>query len=172
MCLCLSLRFCIIRPKGPFFHAVALVVFLVACASDALDGYFARRRSEITELGVYIDPIADKLLLLSGFLSLSLMPDLPTAMHMPAWVTISVLSRDVLIVIGTMLIFFTKGILKPKPIFISKITTVVQMAALFSALILAPISVRLVLNVTTVIFTLWSGVLYVGVGGRMLQKTP
>ncbi len=158
--------------ERPFFYTAALLIFLVACVSDALDGYLARRRSETTELGAYLDPIADKLLLLSGFLSLSIMPGLPGAMHMPAWVTISVLSRDILIVIGSMLIFFTRGFFRPKPIYIGKVTTVVQMAALFGALIQAPGPVRLILNSLTLIFTLWSGVLYVNMGGRMLQETP
>ena len=156
--------------ERPFLHLAALVVFVAACLTDALDGFFARKRSEITELGSYIDPIADKLLLLSGFLSLSLIHGLPEAMHMPAWVTISVISRDVVIVIGSVLIFFTKGALKPKPIFLSKVTTVVQMAALFGALVSAPETLRLALNGLTVFFTVWSGALYVHMGGRMLQE--
>ncbi len=156
--------------ERPYLHLAALAVFMVACLTDALDGYIARKRSEITELGSYIDPIADKLLLLSGFLSLSLIRGLPEAMHMPAWVTISVISRDVVIVIGSMLIFFTKGALKPQPIFLSKVTTVVQMATLFGALVSAPEIARSVLNGLTVLFTVWSGALYVRMGGRMLQE--
>ncbi len=157
--------------ERPFFHTVALAIFLAACASDALDGCLARRRSETTELGAYMDPIADKLLLLSGFLSLSLMKNLPGSMHMPAWVTISVFSRDIVIVIGSVLIFFTRGELKPKPIFVGKITTVVQMAALFGTMISAPETLRFLLNGATVFFTLWSGVLYVTMGSRILQES-
>ncbi len=155
--------------ERPFFHLVALSVFVFACISDALDGYIARKRSEVTELGSYLDPIADKLLLLSGFLSLSLIPGLPKEMHMPAWVTISVLTRDVFIVIGTLLIFFTKGSFNPRPNFIGKATTVVQMATLFGALVEAPQDARLLLNSATVFFTAWSGVLYIKEGGQKLQ---
>ena len=156
-------------PEHPTFRLLALGVFLAACLSDALDGWLARRRNERTELGSYIDPIADKLLLVSGFLSLSLIPDLPGAMHMPAWVTISVLSRDLMIVIGAVVLFFTTGSLKPRPIFIGKITTVVQMATLVAALSAMPYDLRLVLDGATVFFTAWSGVLYVHMGGKMLQ---
>ena len=157
--------------ERPYLHSLALILFLTACASDALDGFLARRRGETTELGAFLDPIADKILLLSGFLSLSLMHNLPMSMHMPARVTLSVLSRDIVIVIGSMLIFFTKGALKPQPIFVGKATTVVQMLALFGTIVSAPETVRLLLNVSTVFFTLWSGVLYVGMGSRILQES-
>jgi len=157
--------------ERPYFHALALTIFLAACASDALDGFLARRRGETTELGTYLDPIADKLLLLSGFLSLSLMRNLPASMHMPAWVTISVFSRDIVIVIGAMLILFTKGSLKATPIFVGKATTVVQMLALFGTMVSAPEAVRLLVNGATVFFTLWSGILYVGMGSRILQES-
>ena len=156
-------------PEHPYLYWTATGIFLAACISDALDGWLARRRHEMTELGSYIDPIADKLLLLSGFLSLSLIPDLPAAMHMPAWVTIPVLSRDIVILIGAMILFFTTGQLKPKPIFIGKVTTVVQMITLAAALMMLPEPLRLLLNGATVLFTIWSGVLYVRMGSLILQ---
>lgn len=158
-------------PERPYLHLAAFLLFLFACASDALDGWLARRRHEITTLGSYIDPIADKLLLVSGFLSLSLMGHLPREMHMPAWVTIPVLSRDIVIVVGAMVLFFMTGSLKPKPIFIGKVTTVVQMATLAAALAAAPEKLRLLLDAATVLCTVWSGVLYVHMGGKMLQES-
>lgn len=158
-----------LSPERGWLRAAAVLIFLVACASDALDGALARRRNEKTVLGSYIDPLADKLLLLSGFLSLSWMPNLPYEMHMPAWVTISVISRDVIIITGSVLVFFTAGTLSPRPIFIGKITTVAQMAALLAALLGAPEPLRLVLHVITVAYTLWSGFLYVQMGGKMMQ---
>lgn len=157
--------------ERPYLHTFAVLIFLCACASDAIDGYLARRLHEKTELGSYIDPIADKLLLLSGFLSLSLMPHLPLEMHMPAWVTIPVISRDFLIVTGSVVVFFMTGSLKPRPLFVGKITTVVQMATLLGALAPAPAWLRLLLDGVTVFFTVWSGVLYVHMGGRMLQES-
>ena len=157
-------------PERAYFHPLALTVFFLACLTDALDGYLARKLGEKTALGAYIDPIADKLLLLSGFLSLSLMSHLPGPMHMPAWVTIAVFSRDIVIVIGSFIVFFTTGALKPKPILLGKITTVVQMATLMSALGMAPLEVRYLFEGATVFFTFWSGVLYVHMGGKMLQE--
>ena len=159
------------RPERAWLHPVALGCFVLACLTDALDGYLARRLNEKTVLGAYIDPIADKLLLLSGFLSLSLMEHLPPAMHVPGWLTLFVLSRDVIIVIGSMIIFFASGRLKPEPLFIGKATTVVQMAALFSALVMLPDPWRSAVFVGTAALTLLSGVLYVQMGGRMLQSS-
>ncbi len=160
-----------LSPERPYLHLIGVLIFLSACVTDALDGWLARRRNEKTELGSYIDPIADKLLLLSGFLSLSWMPHLPEAMRMPAWVTLSVVSRDFLIVTGSVLLFFTTGELKPRPIFVGKITTVVQMATLLAALTGAPQPLCLFLNALTVFYTVWSGVLYVHMGGQMLQES-
>jgi CDP-diacylglycerol--glycerol-3-phosphate 3-phosphatidyltransferase len=158
-------------PERPYLHPTAVLIFLFACLSDALDGWLARRRNELTTLGSYIDPIADKLLLLSGFLSLSWMPHLPEAMRMPAWVTISVISRDFLIVTGSVIVFFTTGSLRPKPNLVGKITTVVQMATLLAALVAAPAPLRLALDGVTVFFAVWSGVLYVRMGGAILQES-
>jgi cardiolipin synthase len=158
-------------PERAYLHTLSIFIFLAACFSDALDGYLARQRGETTELGSYIDPIADKLLLLSGFLCLSLINHLPSEMHIPAWVTIPIISRDVIIVIGSVIVFFTSGKLQPKPIFIGKITTVVQMITLFSSLIMAPQEVRLGLQAAAVLFTVWSGILYVQMGGKILQES-
>ena len=158
-------------PELPYLRALAVVFFLFACLSDALDGYLARRRREITELGSYIDPIADKLLLLSGFLALSWMPHLPSEMRMPAWATISVISRDFLIVAGSVVVFFMTGTLNPKPILVGKITTVVQMMTLLAALLGLPATTRLAMDIATVFFTVWSGVLYVHMGGIMLKES-
>lgn len=158
-------------PERGYLQILSAVIFLAGCLSDALDGYLARRRNETTELGSYIDPIADKLLLLSGFVCLSLMAHLPREMHIPAWVTIPIISRDVVIVLGAVIVFFTSGKLDPKPIYIGKITTVVQMATIFVSLVMAPRELRFGLQVLAVFFTVWSGILYVQMGGKILQES-
>lgn len=160
-----------LAPERGYLHAVAVLIFLLACLSDALDGYLARSRGETTELGSYIDPIADKLLLLSGFLCLSLATHLPRQMHVPAWVTIPIISRDIVIVVGAMVVFFTSGKLRPKPNFLGKATTVIQMAALLASLVMAPAELQFGLQMGAVIFTVWSGILYVQIGGKMLQES-
>ena len=79
------------------YLGTALVVFLVAGATDALDGLIARRTGQRTSLGAWLDPLADKLLLVTTFVVLT-MPAIPLTNHLPLWLTVLVISRDVVIV--------------------------------------------------------------------------
>ena len=80
------------------YNGWALVVFIVAGITDALDGLVARRSGQRTSLGALLDPMADKLLLLSTFVVLTL-PGLELANRLPIWLTVLVFSRDVIIVL-------------------------------------------------------------------------
>src|SRR5690242_21889233 len=75
----------------------ALLSFMVAGLTDALDGLIARRAGQRTALGAWLDPMADKLLLVTTFIILTL-PGIPLANHLPLWLTVIVISRDVVIV--------------------------------------------------------------------------
>ena len=75
----------------------ALLVFLVAGTTDALDGLAARLSGQRTSLGAWLDPMADKLLLVTTFIVLTL-PAIPLTNHLPVWLTVLVISRDVVIV--------------------------------------------------------------------------
>jgi cardiolipin synthase len=75
----------------------ALLVFTIAGATDALDGLIARRAGQRTSLGAWLDPVADKLLLVSAFIVLTV-PAIPLANHLPVWLTIIVIARDIVIV--------------------------------------------------------------------------
>ena len=75
----------------------ALLTFLVAGVTDALDGLIARWTRQRTSLGTWLDPMADKLLLVTTFIVLTL-PDIPLTNHLPIWLTVFVISRDVVIV--------------------------------------------------------------------------
>jgi len=79
------------------YLGTALLVFLIAGATDALDGLAARRAGQRTSLGTWLDPLADKLLLVTTFIVLTL-PDIPLMNHLPLWLTVLVISRDVVIV--------------------------------------------------------------------------
>ena len=155
-------------PERETLRYAALGIFLFACVTDAVDGWLARRLGQKTVLGSYIDPIADKLLLLSGFFSLSYMVHLPQAMRIPAWLTIAVITRDAIILIGSVIIFITTGRLKAEPLFIGKVTTVFQMLTLLAALCLLPASAQLLFFAATFVLTVASGIVYLRTGGRML----
>src|SRR2546423_13387200 len=75
----------------------ALAVFLFAGATDAIDGLIARLTSHPTSLGAWLDPMADKLLLVTTFVVLTL-PSIPLANHVPLWLTVLIISRDIVIV--------------------------------------------------------------------------
>lgn len=98
----------------------AFLVFLVAGVGDGIDGYIARRYQMKTQLGAYLDPLADKLLLVSIYISLGFLQ------HMPAWLVILVASRDVLIVGAVILSWILGKPLKMQPLITSKINTVAQ----------------------------------------------
>src|ERR1051325_5351655 len=86
----------------------ALVVFVVAGMTDALDGVIARRSSQRSQLGAWLDPMADKLLLVTTFVVLTL-PGLDLANRLPLWLTVLVISRDVVIVLTVAIINLAVG---------------------------------------------------------------
>lgn len=141
----------------------ALVIFLAAGVTDALDGFIARFWDQRSLLGAYLDPIADKLLLVSAWVVLSI-PSLGTAVKIPLWVTVLVIARDVLIVIMVLVFYLATDLRTFKPSLLSKATTVVQVttvsivlgAAVFPRLV--PIAETLIYVVF--VFTLLSGLDY------------
>lgn len=98
----------------------ALVGFIVAGVSDGVDGYIARRFDMRSELGTYLDPIADKLLLVSVFLALVYLGAIPV------WLVVLVVSRDVMIISGVMLSTVMGNPVEVRPLFVSKANTAAQ----------------------------------------------
>ncbi len=101
-------------------HSTAFAVFLLAGISDGVDGFLARHYNWKTELGAYLDPLADKLLLVVIYVTLGLLG------HMPAWLVIAVVSRDVLIVGAVMLSWMLDRAVEMRPSKISKANTAGQ----------------------------------------------
>jgi len=102
----------------------ALVVFATAGVTDVLDGLLARWSHQKTSLGAWLDPMADKLLLLTMFVMLTL-PNLPLANHMPLWLTVTVISRDVAIVVTVAIVNLAVGRRTFKPSLLGKAATAV-----------------------------------------------
>ena len=100
----------------------ALLVFITAGATDALDGLIARRAGQRTSLGAWLDPMADKLLLVTTFIVLTL-PGLPLANHLPLWLTVAVISRDVVIVGVVAIVNLAVGPRTFRPSMLGKATT-------------------------------------------------
>ena len=106
----------------------ALLVFSIAAVSDGLDGLFARYFNQYSVLGAYLDPIADKLLLVSAFVSLAVLKIIPP------WLTVIVISRDIMIVIGILIFAMIDIPIEMKPSLVSKCTTVAQLSTIFLTL--------------------------------------
>jgi cardiolipin synthase len=107
----------------------AFVLFLVAGLSDAVDGYLAKRFNMASELGAYLDPLADKALIVSIYVTLGI------AGNIPRWLVILVVSRDIMIIGAVMLSWLLGSPLKVKPLLVSKLNTVAQIV--FACVVLA-----------------------------------
>jgi cardiolipin synthase (CMP-forming) len=99
---------------------LAFLAFVLAGVSDAVDGFIAKRFGLSTELGAYLDPLADKLLIVSIFVALGVRGALPS------WLVIAVVSRDILIVVGVMLSWLLDKPVRISPLAVSKANTVAQ----------------------------------------------
>jgi cardiolipin synthase len=100
----------------------AFLVFVLAGLSDAVDGWLAKRFDWRSELGAYLDPLADKLLIVSIFIALGVRDELPL------WLVVAVVSRDILIVVAVLLSLVLDQPIPIKPLAISKLNTVAQIA--------------------------------------------
>src|SRR5436190_23320067 len=142
----------------------AIAIFLIAAVSDGLDGYVARRYNQRSSLGVILDPIADKGLLLSGIITLSISNwseiD-PEYGRFPAWFPVLVISRDAVILVGTAVLYFLVGRVKVRPSWTGKVATVLQMCAIAWVMLQLRWLPLIYVVIGAGAFTLVSGVIYV-----------
>jgi cardiolipin synthase len=108
---------------------LAFVLFLAAGLSDAIDGFLAKRFGMATELGAYLDPLADKAMIVSIYVAMGIVGVLPQ------WLVILVVSRDIMIVSAVILSWLVNRPVKLKPLAISRLNTVVQI--LFALVVMA-----------------------------------
>lgn len=155
-------------PEKDFLRLVAIVIFFLAIVSDALDGYIARVRGQRTKLGTFLDPLADKLLLITVFICLSIVKTLPEQFKLAPWVVITVISRDVIIVLGTVIIYMVEGKLNIAPTIFGKITTFLQMTTVITLLL--QLKVFYPIMYSMIFFTVLSGLDYIRIGGRLLNE--
>lgn len=150
------------------FH-FALIVFTVAAISDILDGLLARYFNQHSLLGAYLDPIADKLLLASAFVSLAVLKTVP------AWLAVIVLSRDILIITGIAVFAISDIHIEMNPSLVSKWTTVAQVLTIFLILLNPMIpgiqTIKWLLFWITAGLTIVSGLHYVYFGLNVLQDS-
>lgn len=159
------------------YGGLALLVFLIAGASDGLDGFIARRFNQQSELGTIIDPIADKLLMTSAFILLTMPNVMQPARHLPIpfWVTAAVIGRDILIVTVAAAINIMTGFRGFKPSWLGKASTFVQVLAV-GLILLSPVigySFYLPTVYTTVaFFAALSGIHYIFFVAKLMKEEP
>ncbi len=111
------------------FMTAAFWLFVAAGISDGVDGYLAKALGQSSTLGAYLDPIADKVLLVGVYLTLG------QAGHLPTWLVIMVVFRDLIIVGGVILLHISTNVVRMRTLFVSKVNTATQIALI--ALVLA-----------------------------------
>jgi CDP-diacylglycerol--glycerol-3-phosphate 3-phosphatidyltransferase len=149
----------------------AVLSFALASLADGLDGYIARHYNQRSELGAVLDPLADKLLLVSAVILLSLENN-HRFTRIPLWLTVTILSRDVLLILGLGVIYFMTEKVKVRPRIIGKVATVLQMAVvLWTLLRWNPLGLRyLVIGAGAA--TVGSAIFYMTDGVRRLNTHP
>ena len=146
----------------------ALFIFAVAGITDGADGLIARLTRQRTELGAYLDPIADKLLLSSAFITLAIFELLPS------WLTVIVITRDVIILVGILVMTLNHYEVKIQPSLVGKVTTTFQISTILLVLMTGYGSLFKHLSTMgiygTTVFTILSGAHYIYIGTRILNQ--
>jgi cardiolipin synthase (CMP-forming) len=113
---------------------LAFLLFLAAGVSDAVDGFIAKRFNMASEIGAYLDPLADKALIVSIYVALGVTEVIPR------WLVILVVSRDIMIIGGVLLSWLVGNPIKVKPLLVSKLNTFAQIA--YACLVLGSLGFR------------------------------
>ena len=145
----------------------AVVVFCVASLTDLLDGYIARRRGTQTRLGAFLDPVADKLLMTSAFITLTYLKVIPF------WIAAVVVSRDLILSVGVVVIHVAGGTVHPSPSWLGKASTLFQMTTVLTAMLAFYFKMLMSLPKlaawVTAFFTVASGLQYLVLGLKQLN---
>ena len=161
------------RTGDEMYRHIAIAAFLIATISDGVDGWLARHRNQGTQLGAYLDPIADKLLLVTGLVLLSYQfEDNRFDQRIPLWLTGTVLGRDMIVVTGSALVYLVAGDLKVRPHFLSKVSSVLQMSCIGWVLFKLPGGVTFWLAVGASVTTAITGLMYIMDGIRQFSEHP
>lgn len=146
----------------------AVGVFIFASVSDALDGYIARHFNQRSKFGAFMDPFADKTLLLTGIVFLTFVP-WGEGWHIPIWFTALMITRDIIIIGGIWILHYLNSHVPIRPHWSGKVCTVTQMILLgWVMLKIIPFS-PLYPTIAATVFTVWSGIEYFREGLRQLH---
>jgi CDP-diacylglycerol--glycerol-3-phosphate 3-phosphatidyltransferase len=149
----------------------ALLCFAIAAILDGVDGYIARRYQQWSELGTILDPLADKLLLVSGIVLLTFNEE-PFLPRLPLWFGGTIVGRDLILLLGLIVVYITVGKVKIRPRITGKISTVLQMTTVLWALLKLDAGWLYVWSLGAALFTGVSAAFYVWDGVTQLSTSP
>lgn len=159
--------FFLLNPSLPYSEIIALLIYSVASVTDSIDGYLARKHNLITDFGKFMDPLADKLLVISSLICFVEMGVINS------WVTMIIVSRE-LAITGFRTLAVSKGITLAANIW-GKIKTIFQMITIILILVVNTgmiENVEVLINIlmsTTVLLTILSGIVYIGENRKVLE---
>ena len=125
-------------PEKSFLKFVALGIFLLAIVSDVVDGYIARMQRQKTKAGAILDPLADKALLITAFIFVYRISKAYFTICLPLWVLLIVISRDIIILVGSAILLSTHQSVQIAPTWWGKLTTFFQMMTIISVILELP----------------------------------
>ncbi len=153
----------------------AVGIFIVASLSDALDGYIARHYDQRSKFGAFWDPIADKALLITGIITLTIIPWGQCeggGWQIPIWFTLLMITRDIIIIVGIRILHYFKAHVPIHPHWTGKVCTVTQMILLGWVMLKIIPYPPFYPTIAAAIFTTWSGIEYFRQGLHMLKNRP
>jgi cardiolipin synthase len=132
---------CMLKINDPHFGTAvryaAIVIYLSMAIGDGLDGYLARRKKQVTRLGAFLDPLADKLLITSACLVLASQRGRVEGVLLPPTVVVLIICKDLFLVIGFIIVYFITSQLRIVPVFVGKLATALQLS-MVAAILIAP----------------------------------
>lgn len=147
----------------------ALGVFVFAAVTDGVDGWIARHFDQCSKFGAFIDPIADKALLLTGVITLSLVDWGSPGWRLPLWFAAVVILRDCIILGGIRILWNHRREVKFAPHWSGKVCTVTQMFAIGWVMLRVTVFSPVIPCLVAAVFTIWSSVAYIRQGQRILR---
>jgi cardiolipin synthase len=152
-----------------YLRWISLGLFLIAVISDVIDGYIARRYYQKTKAGAILDPLADKLLLISAFTCLYIVGKEFSFFQFPVWFVVTMISRDAILLLGALIIQLTVGRLDIEANIFGKITAFIQTLCVIGMLLQWPESKYL--WPPAVVVTIISGLLYIREGIKVINDS-
>ena len=155
-------------PQNPPLRWVALGLFMTAVISDIIDGYIARTRHQKTRAGAILDPLADKILLISAFICLYIRREYFEDISFPLWFIVAIISRDVILLLGSMIIQATTGRLEVEANRSGKLTAFLQILCILG--IFLQLKFTILFWYAALAATFVSGLIYIKEGIKTINE--